>query len=206
MKTSKTIKEVQKLNGNIVALNRFLAKSNDKCKPFYDLLKLAKNNVKWNDSCEEAFNRIKGILTQLPTLHSPIEGETLMMYIVSYPVVVCAVLLSKATEQQPIYYYSKDLQEVEKRYPQIEKLTLAVVLATKRLRPYFQAHQIQIPTNYTLSLTLHKPSILGRLTKRAIELKEHDIKYVPTTTIKAQPLANFIVDLTPSKASGTSIS
>lgn len=39
MKAPKTIKEVQHLNGSIAALKRFLTKSVEKCRPFYDLLK-----------------------------------------------------------------------------------------------------------------------------------------------------------------------
>ena len=35
----KTVKEVQSLNGKIVALNRFVSRTTDKCLPFFRILK-----------------------------------------------------------------------------------------------------------------------------------------------------------------------
>ena len=39
MKSPKTVKEVQKLTGRIVALNKFVSKAMDKCLPFFKTLK-----------------------------------------------------------------------------------------------------------------------------------------------------------------------
>ena len=41
MMSPKTIKEVQKLIGRIVALNKFVSKAIDKCLPFFKILKQA---------------------------------------------------------------------------------------------------------------------------------------------------------------------
>ena len=46
------IKEVQRLTGRIVALSRFVSKANDKCQPFFQVLKKA---FQWDTRCEEAF-------------------------------------------------------------------------------------------------------------------------------------------------------
>jgi len=43
MKSPTTIKDVQILNGRLAALNRFLSRSIDKCKPFFLVIK--KNEV-----------------------------------------------------------------------------------------------------------------------------------------------------------------
>lgn len=42
--------------------------------------------------------------------------------------------------QHPVYYISKMLHDVEARYMQVKKMVLALVMASCRLRPYFQAH------------------------------------------------------------------
>ena len=44
----KTIKEVQSLNGKIVALNRFVSKAMDKCLPFFHILR---KSFEWTDEC-----------------------------------------------------------------------------------------------------------------------------------------------------------
>ncbi|KAL0394743.1 UNVERIFIED_CONTAM: hypothetical protein Slati_4440500 [Sesamum latifolium] len=95
----------------------------------------------------------------------------------------------------PIYYVSKVLNGVEGRYTPIEKMALALVITARRLRPYFLSHSIGVKTNTPLKKTLGKPNTSGRLVKWAVELSEYDISYVPRTTIKAQALADFILEL-----------
>ncbi|RDX64524.1 hypothetical protein CR513_56916, partial [Mucuna pruriens] len=50
------------------------------------------------------------------------------------------IILEEEGEQRPIYYVSKVLQGVELRYQKIEKVALAIVIATRKLSPYFQSH------------------------------------------------------------------
>ena len=52
MTSPKTVKEVQKLTGRIVTLNRFIFKATDKCLPFFKTLKQA---FAWPDECGAAF-------------------------------------------------------------------------------------------------------------------------------------------------------
>ena len=82
----------------------------------------------------------------------------------------------------------------------MDKLILALVTTTRRLRPYFQAHTIKISTEHLMKQILHKPETSGRLIKWAIELSEFDIRYKPRTTVKGQVLADFIVEFTPSNS------
>ena len=78
----------------------------------------------------------------------------------------------------------------------MEKLILALVTTARKLRPYFQAHTIEIPTEYPMKQVLHKPKTLGRLIKWAIELSEFDIRYKPKTAIKRHILADFVMEFT----------
>ena len=77
-----------------------------------------------------------------------------------------------------------------------EKLVLALVTTTRRLRPYFQAHTIEILTEHPMKKILHKPETSGRLIKWAIELSEFNIRYKPRMIIKGQILAYFIMEFT----------
>ena len=81
----------------------------------------------------------------------------------------------------------------------MEKLILALVTATRKLCPYFQAHTIEVPTEYPRKQVLHKPETSGRLMKWTLELSEFDIIYKPKTAIKGQVLANFIMEFTPTE-------
>ena len=52
--------------------------------------------------------------------------------------------------QHPVYYVSKSLLDAEFRYLDIEKLVYVLVISSRKLQPYFQAHTIEVLTNYTL--------------------------------------------------------
>ena len=78
----------------------------------------------------------------------------------------------------------------------MEKLILALVIAARKLRPYFQAHTIEVPTEYPMKQVLHKPETSGRLMKWVIELSEFDTRYRLKTTIKGQVLADFVMEFT----------
>ena len=79
----------------------------------------------------------------------------------------------------------------------MEKLILAFVTIARRLRPYFQAHTIEIPTEHPMKQILHELETSGRLIKWAIELSEFDIRYKPKTAVKEQVLADFTMEFTP---------
>ena len=95
-------------------------------------------------------------------------------------------------------YSSRALRGAKERYPNMEKLILALVTTTIRLQPYFQAHTIEVPTEHPMRQIFHKPEALGRLIKWAIELNEFDIKYKTRKAVKGQVLADFIMEFTPS--------
>ncbi|XP_074342020.1 uncharacterized protein LOC141679418 [Apium graveolens] len=62
-----------------------------------------------------------------------------------------AVLVREEDGQQsPVYYVSKRLHDAETRYTNMEKLVYALILASRKLRPYFQAHRVEVRTAYPL--------------------------------------------------------
>ncbi|XP_075085005.1 uncharacterized protein LOC142168245 [Nicotiana tabacum] len=87
--------------------------------------------------------------------------------------------------------------DAETRYPHLKKLALALIMASRKLRPYFQYHPISVVTAYPLRNILHKQKLSGRLAKWAIEFSEYDIMYQPRTEIKSQVLADFVADFSP---------
>ena len=61
----------------------------------------------------------------------------------------------------------------------MEKLAFALVTTSKKLRYYFQAHVINVLTNYPLKKLMNKLEDVGQLIQWAIELSEFDVRYQP---------------------------
>ena len=100
--------------------------------------------------------------------------------------------------QKPVYYTSRALRGVEGRYPLMKKLVFALITASRKLRHYFQAHVITVMTDHLLKKAMNKLETTGQIIQWAVELSEFDIRYQPRNAIKAQALADFIVEFTPS--------
>ena len=81
----------------------------------------------------------------------------------------------EGSKKLPIYYVSKAQLDAETRYSHLEKLALALIVAARKLRPYFQAHPIVVVTSFPIKLVLHKPEVSGRLAKWTVELGEKDM-------------------------------
>ena len=93
--------------------------------------------------------------------------------------------------------------DAETRYPAMEKLELAIVMSAQKLRPHFQSHPIVMMTSQPIRTILHSPTQSGRLAKWAIELSEYDIEYRTITSLKAQVLADFVIELPLAELDGT---
>ncbi|GKA48836.1 reverse transcriptase domain-containing protein, partial [Tanacetum coccineum] len=195
--SSNCLKDVQKLNGKLASLNRFLAKSAEKLLPFFKTLKkcMKKSNFHWTTEAEEAFKQMKQLIAELPMLTAPLEKEELIVYLARAKEAVSAVLMTeREAKQMPIYFVSRALRGPEINYTSIEKLVLALVHASKRLKRYFQAHPIIVITDQPIQEVLSRPEVAGRLQKWSIELGEYAIHYKPRVSVKGQILADFIVE------------
>ena len=192
---SKT-QEVQSLIGRVVALNRFISKATDKCLPFFESLKGNKRFL-WDDKCEQAFKTLKEYLGKPSLLEKLVEGELLFLYLAVFEYAILGALIGEEEKVQwPVYYISKRLINAENRYPEMEKLTLGLVIASRKLRLYFHSHTIRVLTNYPLRQVLQKPDASGCLLKWAIELSQFDIEFLPQPAIKGQALVDFIAEFT----------
>ncbi|XP_021756199.1 uncharacterized protein LOC110721370 [Chenopodium quinoa] len=180
----------------MAALSRFISKASDKGLPFFKALKLPKSKeLIWEEEQKIAFQQLREHLANLPTLARPAEGEVLYLYVAVSPATVSAVLLREEEKvQQPIYFVSHTLTDAETRYPLLEKVAYAVVVAARKLRPYFDSHQIVVLTDQPLEKVLGKVEKSGRLTKWAFELTKFSVSYQPRAAIKAQALADFLAE------------
>ncbi|KAL2250014.1 UNVERIFIED_CONTAM: Retrovirus-related Pol polyprotein from transposon opus [Sesamum indicum] len=182
LKSPTNIKEVQKLTGKLASLTRFISKSSDRNLPFFKVLRKTKN-FEWTEECEQAFQDLKTYLRSPPLLANPKENEVLYVYLAVSESAVSSALVRE------------EGGGAEKRYAQIEKLALALIVTARKLRPYFQGHRIIVLTNHPLHNVLARPEASGRLVKWAVELGEFDIEYQARTALKGQVLADFMIEL-----------
>ncbi|GKE30811.1 reverse transcriptase domain-containing protein [Tanacetum coccineum] len=126
----KCLKDVQKLNGKLASLDRFLAKSAEKSLSFFKTLKkcMKKSDFHWTTEAKKAFKQMKWLIAELPMLVAPMEKEELIVYLAAAKEMVSAVLMTeRETKQMPIYFVSRALRGPEINYTSMEKLVLALV-------------------------------------------------------------------------------
>jgi len=63
---------------------------------------------------------------------------------------------------------------------------------TRKLLHYFTNNEVTFVTSYPLGDIIRNRDAAGRISKWALELMGHDIRYTPRTTIKSQALADFV--------------
>ena len=185
--------EVQSLIERVAALSRFILRATNKCLPFFDSLKGNKRFL-WDDKCEQAFRSFKKYLSKPSPLSKLVEGEPVFLYLAVTEYTISRALVREEDKVQwPVYYVNKQLVDAE-RYPEMDKLALALVITLRKLRPYFHSHLIWVFTNYPLRQVLQKPDSLGRLLMWAIELSQFKIEFQPRPVIKGQALVDFIAN------------
>jgi ribonuclease HI len=202
-------KEVQRLTGRIASLNRFISKAAERSLPFLKVLR-ANSAFQWGPEQQQAFDDLKKYLEEAAVMTKPSPKAELLLYIAATDTAVSAVLVEErkeadALKQFPIYYVSEALSGSKLFYSEMEKMAYAVVMAKRKLRHYFQSHNVSVPTTFPLRDMFENKESTGRMGKWATELAEHVINSVARSAIKSQVLAYFVADWTPSTPKGEAI-
>jgi hypothetical protein len=94
-------------------------------------------------------------LIELTTLTPPSSGTPLLLYVAaSHAAVIAALVQEKqdgqARKQVPVYFISEVLSASKKNYTELEKVLYVVLMASTKLRHYFQAYHIIVPSSQPL--------------------------------------------------------
>ncbi|KAI5335836.1 hypothetical protein L3X38_025970 [Prunus dulcis] len=191
-------KELQSLLGKINFLRRFISNSAGKIQPFSSLLRLKQEQTfKWEEQHQRAFQEIKDYLSNPPVLSPLKRGRPLKLYVSASEVSIGSLLVqdNKEGKEQAVYYLSRTLTEVERRYSAIERLCLALYFTAVKLRHYMLPHTIYIIAKTDLiKYMLTRPMLRGRIGKWTLALTEFTLRYVPQKAVKGQAVADFLAD------------
>ena len=141
--------------------------------------------LKWNDKCQNVFDRLKAILKSAPVLLAPDFEICFKLAVDANDVGIGAVLLQEDNNgiDHPVCYFSKKLNKHQKNYSTIEKECLALILAIKQFEVYltsFTSPIIVFSDHNSLSF-LHKLKNKNqRLLRWSLLLQEFnlDIRYI----------------------------
>jgi ribonuclease HI len=200
MTPPQSARDVQRLTGRLAALNRFISKSAERSLPFLKTLCGAKDFA-WGPEQAAAFASLKQHLSELATLTSPDPSLPLLLYVAASPQAVSAALVQEqdregTTRQCPVYYVSEVLTTSKCNMTELEKIAYTVVMASRKLRHYFEAFKVRVTSDRGLGKLFRNMEASVRIAKSAAELSEYHITFEPRTAIKSQVLVDFIVDWT----------
>ena len=197
MPAPRTKREIRGFLGRLQYISRFIAKLTDIGEPVFHLLR--KNQPKvWNDDYQHAFEKIKESLLSSVVLVPPIPRHPLFLYLSNSNMALGCMIaqLDDSGKERVVYYLSKRMLEYECRYIMIERLRLALVWATRRLRHYVTEYSILLVSRLDpLRYLFDRPVLTSRLMRWLVLLTKFDIQYVTQKSVKGSVIANHLASL-----------
>jgi hypothetical protein len=157
-----------------------------------------KGKIEWGPEQSKSFAELKTYIEEMAILSPPLPSEPLFLYVAASKVAVSAALVrevdgEKGKYQSPIYFVSKALSGSKLLYSELEKIADAMLMATRKLKHYFEAHKVTVLTDQPLNDLFINKEASSRIAKWATELSEHTIDFGKRSAIKSQVLADFVV-------------
>lgn len=91
------INDIQRLEGRVAALSRFISRLGEKAMPLYQMMKKTDDFV-WSDVVNSAFEDLKKQLVEPPVLAAPIEKEPLLLYVAANSRAVSVAIVVECKE------------------------------------------------------------------------------------------------------------
>lgn len=177
------ITQLRSFLGLVNFYSKFCVNMSDVLKPLYDLLK---KNVKWNwdNNCENAFVKIKNVLSSSPVLAHYDPNLQLILAVDSSPYGLGAVLLQRYDDgsERPLCCASRTLNPAESNYSQLDKEALAIVFGVTKHHQYLYGQQFILRSDHrALSYILGDNkgipvTAASRIQRYAVKLAAYDFK------------------------------
>lgn len=175
------IKEIQRFLGMCAYYRRYVPNFSKKAKPITLLLKKDQPFI-WTDAQQQAFDELKRSLLEDVTLAFPDFSNGALFYSTTDASnTAIGSCLSQGTlpHDRPIYFFSKTLNETQRKYSTIEKELLAIVESIKAFRPYLYGRYFVLITDHKpLCYLFNMKECNSRLFRQKIELLDYNFKII----------------------------
>jgi RNase H-like domain found in reverse transcriptase/Integrase zinc binding domain len=179
MKPPSTKKEVQVFMGLVNFYRDFCPDLAQTSIPLYELTH-KKNAFEWNDKHQEAFHKIKQLITNAPLLKIPSLRKPFVIATDASAVALGAVLSQDYNgKEHPISFASRVLTEAEMNYSVVEKELLAIVFAIKKFRCYVYGNRFTVFCDHNplqFIATMKDPT--KRIARWLMWLQDYDFQVV----------------------------
>ncbi|KAL9371998.1 hypothetical protein Peur_034242 [Populus x canadensis] len=175
--TPRTVKDVRSFLGHAGFYRRFIHSFSTIAKPLCNLLS-QDVQFDWTSKCQEAFEKLKGLLTTAPIMQAPDWSLPFELMCDASDFAVGAVL-GQRKDKKPhvIYYASKTLNDAQLNYTTTEKELLAVVFALDKFRSYLVGSLVIVFTDHAaLKYLLTKQDVKPRLIRWILLLQEFNLE------------------------------
>ena len=145
-----TKKQVRSFLGSIGYYRNFIPNFSLIAAPLTDLTKkYNSNSVKWGKNEDQAFTKLKKLITQEPILQIPDFQKTFYLQTDASDMGVGGVLLQEWNDIKcPIAFFSRKFLERQTRYSIIEKECLAIIWSIQKFEIYLFGRQFVLETDH----------------------------------------------------------
>ena len=169
-----SVEDVQRINGFVNYLSRFLPNLSDHMEPIRRLTHKGAT-WQWTKTEEDAFQKVKQLVTEAPVLTYFDPAKELEVQCDASQKGLGAALIQ---DGKPVAYASRSLTETETRYAQIEREMLAIVFALEKFHQYTYARPVRVQSDHKpLESILKKPLAQAprRIQGMMMRLQQYDI-------------------------------
>ena len=177
--TPHNLTELRSFLGLCSYYRRFVSGFADIAAPLY---KLQKRNVafEWTDEQEDAFNRLKEVLTTAPILGMPTADGRFYLDCDASDVGLGAVLSQDQNGTEVVIAYaSRILTKTERNYDVTRRELLAAVFGFKTFRQYLLGRRFVIRTDHSALQWLRRtPEPMGQLARWLTFVEQYDFEVI----------------------------
>ena len=197
LREPRTLKEANKFLGGLAYYRKFVPQFAHTAAPIHKVTNLTKDKrhlFQWTEEQSRAFSALKRMLTAELYLQFPVDGYPLHLSTDASGIATGGVLFQEIDgERRNIFYHSKVLSSIERKYSVPEQEALAIFQCLQRMRTYVLGRTVYIHTDHCPICGLLKKPVNNRRIERVANLiQEYNIAQMKHISGKNNCLPDFL--------------